>query len=213
MRISRDCFANFVSDFRTTFVRVSHECRENFHVSRTRRELDAKVLNMFKNSCECREPVAAKFWRIYNAKFSRHSYECRASVARRSRDSLAKTSRLSGEKIKLSDIRTNVERHSHECRAIVVRIEMKISYIRGKVVRHSHDCRATVARYIFKIRRNSRICRINVYSMRLQRESCVYIVNPCREIVANYSRTSLQLSHSSEIGALVEVYTYVFLIY
>ena len=38
--------------------------------------------------------------------------------------------------------------------------------------------------------------------MRLQRESCVYIVNLCREIVANYSRTSLQLSHSSEIGAL-----------
>ena len=36
--ISRDCFANFVADFRTTFVRVSHECRENFHVSRTSRE-------------------------------------------------------------------------------------------------------------------------------------------------------------------------------
>ena len=34
--------------------------------------------------------------------------------------------------------------------------------------------------------------------MRLQRESCVYIVNLCREIVANYSRTSLQLSHSNE---------------
>ena len=122
MRISHDCFANFVADFRTTFVRVSHECRENFHVSRTRRELIAKVLNMFINfmrifspkyfarlsrdchativrrSCECREPVAAKFWRIYNAKFLRHS---------------------------------------HECRATVVRIKMKMSYIRGTVVRHS----------------------------------------------------------------------------
>ena len=142
MRISRDCFANFVAGFRTTFVRVSHECRENFLVSRTSRELVAKFFNMLKNfmrfflqnisqgcratvvrrSCECRELVAAKFWRIYNAKVSRHSYECRASVARRSRDSLAKTSRLSGEKIKLSDIRTNVARHSHECRATVVRI-------------------------------------------------------------------------------------------
>ena len=146
MRISRDCFANFVADFRTTFARVSRECRENFLVSRTSRELVAKFLNMFKNfmginspkhftrlsrdcratvvrrSCECRELVAAKFWRIYNAKFSRHSYECRASVARRSRDSLAKTSRLSGEKMKLSDIRTNGVRHSHECRATVVRI-------------------------------------------------------------------------------------------
>ena len=38
--------------------------------------------------------------------------------------------------------------------------------------------------------------------MRLQRESCVYIVYLCHEIVANYSQTSLQLSHSSEIGAL-----------
>ena len=146
MRISRDCFANFVADFRTTFARVSRECRENFLVSRTSRELVAKFLNMFKNfmginspkhfarlsrdcratvvrrSCECCELVAAKFWRIYNAKFSRHSYECRASVARRSRDSLAKTSRLSGEKMKLSDIRTNGVRHSHECRATVVRI-------------------------------------------------------------------------------------------
>ena len=100
---------------RGTFARHSCECRENFHVSRTSRELVAKVLNMFKNwmriffpkyfarlsrdchatvarrSCECREPVAAKFWRIYNAKFSRHSYECRASVARRSRDCLETT--------------------------------------------------------------------------------------------------------------------------
>ena len=123
---------------RTTFLRVSRECRENFLVSRTSRELVAKFFNMLKNfmrifspkyfarlsrdsratvarrSCECRELVAAKFWRIYNAKFSRHSYECRASVARRSRDSLAKTSRLSGEKMKLSNIRTNVARLSYE---------------------------------------------------------------------------------------------------
>ena len=100
---------------RGTFARHSCECRENFHVSRTSRELVAKVLNMFKNwmriffpkyfarlsrdcramvarrSCECCEPVAAKFWRIYNAKFSRPSYKCRASVARRSRDSLETT--------------------------------------------------------------------------------------------------------------------------
>ena len=113
MRISRDCFANFVADFRTTFVRVSRECRENFLVSRTSRELVAKFLNMLKYfmricspkyfarlsrdrratvaqlSCECRELVAANFWRIYNAKFLRHSYKCRASVARRSHDGRA----------------------------------------------------------------------------------------------------------------------------
>ena len=75
-----------------------------------------------RRSCECRELVAAKFGRIYNAKFSRHLYKCRASVTRRSRNSLAKTSQLSGEKIKLSDICTNVARHAHECRATVVQI-------------------------------------------------------------------------------------------
>ena len=92
----------------------------------------------------------------------------------------------------MGNIRGNVVRHSHECRATVVRL--------------SRDCRATIARQsrdIFsKLDRNSRICRINIYSMRLQLESCLYIVYLCREIVANYSRTSLQLSHSSEIGAL-----------
>ena len=115
-----------------TFARHSCECRENFLVSRTSRELVAKFFNMLKNfmrifspkyfarlsrdcratvarrSCECRELVATKFLRIYNAKFLRHSYECRASVARRTRDSLAKTFRLSGEIIRLSNIRTNV---------------------------------------------------------------------------------------------------------
>ena len=132
----------------------------------------------------------------------RVSHDGRATVLRQH----AKNSRLPGKKIKLSDIRANVVRHSHECRATVVRIRMKIRYIRGKVVRHSHECRATVVRQsrdIFsKLDRNSRICRINVYSMRLQHESFVYIVNLCREIVANYSRTSLRLLHSSEIGAL-----------
>ena len=113
------------------------------------RELVAKFLNMFKKfyanvfskifrktvvrrSCECRELVAANCLRINNAKFSRHSYECRASVVRRSRDSLEIILRLSGEKIKLSDIRTNVVRHCKDCRATVVR--MKISYVRGNVV-------------------------------------------------------------------------------
>ena len=81
----------------------------------------------------------------------RVSHNGRATVSRKH----AKTSQLSGEKIKLSDICTNVMRHSHECRTTVVRIKMKISYICKKVVRHSwmlRDYRATVARYIFKIR-------------------------------------------------------------
>ena len=134
-------------------------------MSRTSRELVAKVLNMFKN-----------WMRIFSPKyFARLSRDCRTTVARRSRDvranvanlsprnfveftmrnfrdtratvlrQHAKNSRLSGEKIKLSVIRTNVVRHSHECRATVVRIKMKIRYIRGKVMRHSHEC-LTIAR-------------------------------------------------------------------
>ena len=74
-----------------------------------------------------------------------------------------KTSPLSGEKIKLSDISLNVMRHSHKCHETVVRMKMKIGYIRKKVVRHSHECRTTVSRqsrnyrttvtrYTFKIR-------------------------------------------------------------
>ena len=148
-------------------------------MSRTSRELVAKFFNMLKNfmrifspkyfarlsrdsratvarrSCECRELVAAKFWRIYNAKFSRHSYECRASVARRSRDSLAKTSRLSGEKIKLSDIRTNVARlarMSRDCRTNLNENMLHSRESRGTLSRMSRDCRTTIARYIFKIR-------------------------------------------------------------
>ena len=142
MRISRNYFANFVAELRTTFVRVSHECRGNFHVSRTSRELVAKVLNMFKNfmrifspkylaglsrdclatvarrSCECREPVAAKFWRIYNAKFSRHSCECRASVARRSCDSLEKTC----ENLATIWRENKTKRHSYECLSTLARM-------------------------------------------------------------------------------------------
>ena len=130
----------------------------------------------------CRTTVArqscenlATIWRENKTK--RYSYECRATLARMSRD-----------------CRTNLNEnklHSRESRATVARL--------------SCDSRATIARQsrdIFsKLDRNSRICRKNVYSLRLQRESCVYIVYLCREIVANYSRTSLQLSHSSEIGA------------
>ena len=122
MRISRDCFANFVADFRTTFVRVSRECRENFLVSRTGREVFQHVEKFYANffskifrktvvrlSRDVRASVAnlspgnfgeftMRNCEIF-ATLVRMSHECRASVARRSRDSLAKTSRLSGEKI------------------------------------------------------------------------------------------------------------------
>ena len=114
---------------------------------------------VMRPSCDCLEPVAAKFWQIYYATFSRHSYKCCGSVVRRSRDSLEKTCehlatiwRENKTKRHSYECRANVMRHSHECRVTIVRMKMKISYIRGKVLRHSHECRATVARHIFKIR-------------------------------------------------------------
>ena len=143
MRISRDCFANFVTDFRTDFLNILCDFfRQNIRSCNVR----ASVANLsprnfgkftMQNFCDTRTNVV------------RVSYDGRATVLRKH----ANTSRLFGEKIKLSDIRTNVVRHSHECRATVVRMQMKISYIRGKVVRHSHECLATVARNVFKIRR------------------------------------------------------------
>ena len=126
-------------------------------------------------------------------KFTMRNFcDTRVIIVRLSYDGLEKTwehlATIWREKIKLSDICSNVVRHFHECLATVIRI--KISYIRGNVVRNSHECLATVtvARYIFpKLDRNWRICRINVHSMRLQHENCVYIVNLCREIVVNFS--------------------------
>ena len=160
-------------------MRVSRTCRREI-LANLQCEIFATLVRM---SRECRTTVArqscenlATIWRENKTK--RYSYECRATLARMSRD-----------------CRTNLNEnmlHSRESRETLSRM--------------SRDCRTTVARLsrdiFFKLDRNSRICRKNVYSMRLQRESCVYIVYLCREIVANYSRTSLQLSHSSEIGAL-----------
>ena len=81
MRISRDCFANFVADFRTTFARVSRECRENFLVSRTSRELVTKFLNMFKNFMGINSPKHfARLSRDGRATFVRVSRTCRRKI-------------------------------------------------------------------------------------------------------------------------------------
>ena len=121
--------------------------------------------NFMRRSCECREPVAAKFWRIYNANFCdtrtnvvRVSYYGRETVLRKH----VNTSRLSGDKVKLSDIRTNVMRHSHECLETVVQMKNE-KKLRSRESRETHSClatvvqqlldyRATVARHISKVR-------------------------------------------------------------
>ena len=172
MRISRDCFEKFVANFRTSFVQVSRECRENFLVSRTSRELVAKFLNMLKKfkrifspkyftrlsrdcratvarrSCECRELVAAKFWRIYNANFSRHSYECRASVARQSCENLATIWRENKTKRHSYECRTTLARMSRDCRTNLNGNKLHSRESRETLSRMSRDCRATVARLL-----------------------------------------------------------------
>ena len=145
MRISRDCFANFDTDFRKTFVRLSHECREDFHVSRTSRELVAKVLNMFK--------ILSKFFRQII------SQDCRASVVRRSCDGRAtfvRVSRTCRLEI-LANLQCKFSRHSYECRASVKCDSLETTcenlatrstciWREIKTKRHSYECRATLAR-------------------------------------------------------------------
>ena len=97
---------------------------------------------------------------------------------------------LSGEKIHLRNTCTNVMRHSHECLVTVVRVRMKFRYIQENVARCSHECLLTVVcvtrDYIFaKFGRNSLKYRINVHSLRLQRESCLFIIYLCRKLVTN----------------------------
>ena len=139
------------------------------------------------------------------------SRECRTTVARQSCENLATIWRENKTKRHSYECRSTLARMSRDCRTNLIENKLHSMESRETLSRMSRDCRATVTRQtrdIFsKLDRNSRICRINVYSMRLQRESCVYNVYLCHEIVANYSRTSLQLSHSSEIGALLEFHS------
>ena len=139
-------------------------------MSRTSRELVAKFFNMLKNfmrifsqkyfarlsrvsratvarrSCECRELVAAKFWRIYNAKFSRHSYECRASVARQSCENLATICRENKTKRHSYDSRATLARMSRDCRTNLNENKLHSRESRETLSRMSRVCRATVAR-------------------------------------------------------------------
>ena len=121
-----------------TFSRHSRECRacrENFLVSGTSCEVFQHVEKFYANffskifrksvarlSCDCCASVANLSPRNFGELTMQNFCDTRTNVARVSHDSLAKTSRLSGEKIKLSDIRMNVARHSHQCRATVVQI-------------------------------------------------------------------------------------------
>ena len=129
-------------EFLATVTRIC-ECRENFHVSRTSRELVAKVLNMFKN-----------WMRIFFPKyFARLSRDVRANVANLSPRNFGEFTMRN-----FCDTRTNVVRVSHDGRATVLRQHAKNSRLSGEKIkltrRHSYECRATLARM-------SRDCRTN----------------------------------------------------
>ena len=113
----------FCVNFLKLFQNISQECRATVvQVSRT-----------------CHREILANLQCETFATLVTMSCECLMMVARQSYENMRKTSQLSGEKIKLSDIRTNVVQHSHKCCATVVQIKMTISYIPWKVVRLLHD--------------------------------------------------------------------------
>ena len=103
----------------------------------------------WSRTCDVRASVANLSPRNFGEFTMRNFRDTRTNVVRVLRKH-ANTSRLSGKKIKLSDIRTNVMGHSHECRATVVQIKRKISYTswgsRETLSRMSCDCRATYSR-------------------------------------------------------------------
>ena len=108
------------------------------------------LATVIRRSCECSKYAATKFWRIYNAKISRHSYNCRMNVVRQSRDNLENTCEHLAtiwREIKKGD--TNVTRRAHECLATFVRMKMKLKLHSWEFVRPprmTSDCHTTVAR-------------------------------------------------------------------
>ena len=153
MRISRDCFANFVADFRTTFARVSRECRENFLVLRTSRELVAKFLNMLENFMGINSPKH----------FARLSCDGRATFV-----PVSRTCRREILANLQCRIFATLVRMSCECRTTVARQSCKnleTIWRENKTKRHSYEWRATLARM-------SRDCRTNLNENKLHsRES------------------------------------------
>ena len=108
---------------------------------------------------------------------------------------------LSGEKIKLSDIRVNVVRLS----GISCDLKMKLNNIHGNFVGHFNDCCTSILRLSLGICET--FCKIrlkftkfmyciNFLSVRLQRENCII------KSLSKRSQTGLHLLHSREIWAL-----------
>ena len=140
MQISCECFANFVTDFRMTLVRVSHQCRENFHVSRnisldtrasavnlspqnfgefTMQNFHHTHTNIVRQSRDSLEKTCehlATIWRENQTK--RHLYECRATLSRMSRDCRMNEN---ANKLHSWERRETLSRMSGNCGATITR--------------------------------------------------------------------------------------------
>ena len=116
-------------------------------MSRTSRELVTNFLNMCKNFMRIFSPKyfarrsrdvrasVAKFWRIYSAKFSRHTYECRITVARQSCENLATIWR-----------ENKTKRHSYECGATLAQMSRDCRTNLNENKLHSRESRETLSR-------------------------------------------------------------------
>ena len=141
MYISRDCFANLVADFRTTFVQLSLECVRIFMCL----ELVAKVLNMLKNFMRF---CFAKIFQGCRETFVRLSHQDHASFVNLLPRNFGEFTMQN-----FGDTRTNAARQSGDS------LEKTCEHIgtiwrENKTKRHSYERRATHARM-------SRDCRTN----------------------------------------------------
>ena len=116
-------FKSFMRFFFSTkhVARLSRDCRVTFA----------------RRSCECREHVAAKFWRIQNAKISRFSYDCRTNPYDSRATVLATIWR-----------ENKTKRHSYECRETFSRMKWLETIVRMKMKLklHSWERRETISR-------------------------------------------------------------------
>ena len=137
---------------------MSRECRENFLVSRTSRELVAKFFNMLKNFMRF-----FFFTKILRKTVARQSCDGRATFVR-----VSQTCRRKILANLQCEIFATLVRMSRECRTTVARQScenLATIWRENKTKRHSYQCRATLARM-------SRDCRTNLNGNKLHsRES------------------------------------------
>ena len=124
-------------------MRVSHENRENFHVSRTSQKLIVEVLNLFIFFAIFSQISCAGLSRIFRATFVRVSRTCPREILANLQCEIFAT---------LVQCNASVVRRSRDCRTNENENKLNSLESRETFSRMSRDCRAIVARCIFKIR-------------------------------------------------------------